>query len=263
MPISFAFGGDILLDRGVYLESKIPRFWNKKIKVLQNELKGIDISWANLECPIEVSQNGRPQKPMNKVSPYAFSCKAELLSAIRSIGIKNLSIRNNHGLDLDTNGWSHTQRVLLNSGFYARGFNQYQNFGVDTLTFKNQSFLAYSSCLLSEPKPICSENTDVLLSQIEKDHSEKPHWPQILFVHWGIEYQKQPTFLQENLAEKLSKAGIKLIVGHHPHTWQPIVKRNHTLIAYSIGNLLFDQKGDNHFFKVMWDEKSETFLEKK
>lgn len=38
-------------------------------------------------------------------------------------------------------------------------------------------------------------------------------------------------------------AGADIIVGHHPHVLQGIEEYKNKLIFYSLGNLLFDQKG--------------------
>src|SRR5699024_11604911 len=65
-------------------------------------------------------------------------------------------------------------------------------------------------------------------------------------VHWGIEYNKNPSKRQEDMAHAISDAGADVIVGHHPHVLSDIELYNNanneeTVIFYSLGNFIFDQ----------------------
>lgn len=63
----------------------------------------------------------------------------------------------------------------------------------------------------------------------------------IVSLHWGDEYVHIPSPGQRRLAQMLADAGAHLIIGHHPHVLQPVELINNTLVAYSLGNFLFDQ----------------------
>jgi len=60
-------------------------------------------------------------------------------------------------------------------------------------------------------------------------------------VHWGGEYQAAPSPRQQSIAQALAHAGADLVIGHGPHVLQPVEWVRETLVAYSLGNLLFDQ----------------------
>lgn len=65
----------------------------------------------------------------------------------------------------------------------------------------------------------------------------------IVFVHWGIEYQKEPSAEQRRLAQVMADAGADVILGTHPHVLQPakIIKSNggkDCLVYYSLGNFV-------------------------
>ena len=62
----------------------------------------------------------------------------------------------------------------------------------------------------------------------------------VVSLHWGIEYTEQPTEEQKRLARRLIDAGASLVLGHHPHTVQPVERYHGGLIAYSLGNFVFD-----------------------
>jgi poly-gamma-glutamate synthesis protein (capsule biosynthesis protein) len=63
----------------------------------------------------------------------------------------------------------------------------------------------------------------------------------IVSMHWGGEYQAAPSPRQQSIARSLAGAGADLIIGHGPHVLQRVEWIGETLVAYSLGNFLFDQ----------------------
>jgi poly-gamma-glutamate synthesis protein (capsule biosynthesis protein) len=64
----------------------------------------------------------------------------------------------------------------------------------------------------------------------------------IASFHWGKEYASQPAAEQKALARLAVDAGADLVLGHHPHVLQGIEFYKHGVIAYSLGNFVFDQR---------------------
>ena len=73
----------------------------------------------------------------------------------------------------------------------------------------------------------------------------------VAFFHWGNEYQTQPSPRQRELAKLTIDSGADLVLGNHPHWWQPSERYQDKLIVYSHGNFVFDQ---------MWSEETKTGL---
>ena len=63
----------------------------------------------------------------------------------------------------------------------------------------------------------------------------------IISIHWGDEYLNGPSIQQQELGKLLIDNGFDLIIGHHPHTIQPVEFYKDKLIIYSLGNFIFDQ----------------------
>ena len=63
----------------------------------------------------------------------------------------------------------------------------------------------------------------------------------VVAFSWGIEYQADPTERQQEAAAIALQAGATLVVGNHPHWVQALDSREDTLIAYALGNFVFDQ----------------------
>lgn len=61
------------------------------------------------------------------------------------------------------------------------------------------------------------------------------------YFHWGIEYTKDPTKVQQQVAHAAIDAGADIVLGNHPHWTQAIEEYRGKLIIYSFGNFIFDQ----------------------
>jgi len=70
--------------------------------------------------------------------------------------------------------------------------------------------------------------------------------PVAAFIHWGMEYSRIPDEREDYLADVLRRAAVSLIVGAHPHVAGDGLRAlagGTALLAYSLGNFLFDQPG--------------------
>ena len=71
--------------------------------------------------------------------------------------------------------------------------------------------------------------------------------PVAAFMHWGTEYRAKPGMREEYLADALRQGAVSLIVGAHPHVageGLTSLAGGAALLAYSLGNFLFDQPGE-------------------
>jgi hypothetical protein len=62
----------------------------------------------------------------------------------------------------------------------------------------------------------------------------------VALVHWGREWQFQPTPDQRLAGRDLIDQGFDLVVGSHSHVLNPVEVYRDRLIAYSLGNLISD-----------------------
>jgi len=63
----------------------------------------------------------------------------------------------------------------------------------------------------------------------------------VVSVHWGIEYVNEPVPFQLVAAQLLLDLGADLVLGHHPHAVQGFLPTGRGLVAFSLGNFVFDQ----------------------
>lgn len=74
----------------------------------------------------------------------------------------------------------------------------------------------------------------------------------VVFIHWGDEYTTKVNDNQKAIAQRLCDLGVDVIAGSHPHVVQTMdlmkstKDENHqTLVIYSMGNFLSNQRADN------------------
>ena len=228
-PIRLAFVGDLMLGRQVEV-IKQDMGWEGTFDVLKPELQSADLAFGNLESPL--CENGQ-SCTMCGNSLCASSNAADILT---DAGFDVLSTANNHRLDCGP--LKNKQAALERSGIQVLSDS---NKAVKTkLKGKELTLLAFDDI-----SSVVDENQ--VIRSIQKASSESDLV--IVSIHWGIEYQCGPSQRQKSLAEKMAAAGADLIWGHHPHVLQPLAwieqgaEQNDTLVAYSLGNALFDQSG--------------------
>ncbi|MEZ4366372.1 MAG: CapA family protein [Kofleriaceae bacterium] len=61
----------------------------------------------------------------------------------------------------------------------------------------------------------------------------------VVVVHWGVEFTAAPTPWQIEAAHAFVDAGAIAVIGHHPHVLQGIERYRRGVIAYSLGNFVF------------------------
>ena len=63
----------------------------------------------------------------------------------------------------------------------------------------------------------------------------------VVSFHFGVEYQTKHNARQEYLAHEAVDDGAKIVIGSHPHVVEDTEIYRNAFIAYSLGNLVFDQ----------------------
>ena len=74
----------------------------------------------------------------------------------------------------------------------------------------------------------------------------------VMFLHWGDEYKTKVNDTQRTMAQKLCDLGVDVIAGSHPHVLQTMDlltstqdETHQTVVLYSMGNFLSNQRADN------------------
>lgn len=242
-PLTLSFVGDIMLDRGVL--SSVRKHAGGDFNWLFSSttaLAASDVLFGNLEGPI--SDIGKDLGNL-----YSFRMNTQAAGALRRAGFDVLSIANNHIGDWGQAAFLDTLDELAEDGLVAVGAGQDKTeaFAPKIITVRGTKigFLAATDV---GPNWLAAK-ADVPGIVIAAD----PLWPQaienaaklvdvlVVSYHFGDEYQTEPNARQRELAELAIDRGAAIVVGHHPHVAQPVEYYKDGVIAYSLGNFIFDQ----------------------
>lgn len=237
--LALAAVGDVMLDR--YVGRRIDQFGPAfPLEMVAPELQKADLVIANLECPLTTAPPALEKRFIFRVNPAN-------VAALKGIDI--VSLANNHTLDCGEAGFAETQRTLAKALIATIGADSWKPLILQRNGLKIAIF-AFSDF---------PENpTNASAKSVHRTPNSGPTYynparmraaiafmrPQvddiIVFAHWGIEGTAVPSERQRMEAREMAEAGADLILGSHPHVLQPVERIGHTVVAYSMGNFVFD-----------------------
>lgn len=213
------------------------------------ELTRSDLFVGNLETPL-----ARELPAVSPIgSPYPFGADASLAAYLVQGGFDAVSLANNHAYDLRGPGVEQTPQILGELGIVPLGAARAEApIRVETIeregwrvgfvaitTHSNVDALPGVAPLPRVELPDLAERVTPLVEDARASHDLV-----VVLLHWGDEYADAPSWPQREAAFALVEAGADLVIGHHPHVLQGVERRGHGVIAYSLGNFLFENVKD-------------------
>ena len=221
---TLAFGGDVMLGRGV--ARALNGDWPAAFAGIAERLADADLALANLESLL----TNEPQL----ADGYDLRAMPAAVGALYSAGFDAVSLANNHALDAGKAGLAETLATLESAGIAgvtSHAAGRLVSRIPPHPSLRYQLFAFDDSTIPLDVEAAARQVTGVA----------SPAELVIISIHWGGEYQAAPSPRQRSIAEVLARAGADLVIGHGPHVLQPVERTGETLVAYSLGNLLFDQ----------------------
>jgi poly-gamma-glutamate capsule biosynthesis protein CapA/YwtB (metallophosphatase superfamily) len=238
--VRLAFVGDINLSRRI--ETLIDQRGKKWVlAACKPVFDKADLAVANLESPVGVGGSAYAQK-----SVY-LKGRPDCLDALSYGGIGLVTLANNHILDFGPEVMNQTVDGLEKRGILYTGLVRPGD-GRDRAVYVRYhgvrlAFLGYCSVCPREFAPGPGRaGVDVAMVRVMAPEVRRAKAKAdfvIVLVHWGTEYFGTNP-LQEKLAQALKEAGADVVIGAHPHVLQRVEWIDKTLVAYSLGNFLFD-----------------------
>lgn len=225
------FVGDVLLARDVerHMDEKGSDYPFHRIDLF---LSGYDHVVGNFEASIPEVHTRTPDFTTR------FSVHEKHLPALVDVGFSLFSLANNHSFDFGGEGYMHAKESLANVGLGVFG-------SPHQLLEEDISFLTVNEVRLAI-LPFTMVGGSVSVERLREmlAFAEKQSDAQIVYIHWGEEYESMWSPIQEQVAHVLVDAGADAVIGHHPHVVQGIEVYNGVPIFYSLGNFVFDQYED-------------------
>ena len=237
--------GDVMLARSVGSliqtnGSKAPFFY------MDDVLSSADLTLGNLECVI--SEHGEAED-----KAYTFRAPPSSVESLVLAGFDLVTLANNHSLDYGTDAFKDMMDLLKSKeiAFAGAGLNANSARGPVILQRNGLrlAFLAYLDIPIWQydyrtwaagtNKPGVAWG---YLVDIESDVQAATRIADVVIVlmHFGLEGELPPTQAQIATAHTAIDAGATLVIGSHPHLLQELEVYNGGLIAYSLGNFVFD-----------------------
>ncbi len=234
-PLRLTFAGDLALTMsvGLHIEARaqgkpVPNYVDADYPFthVADRLRAADLVVGNLECVRswlgEVATNHNP-----------FRCPPAAVGTLERAGFDLVSVANNHAMDYGEKGFTDMLRQLDAGGL--------DHFGQESFTPRPQpafvrEIRGIKVGLLGYFYAPSKPRRDVEAARSEVDLL-------VVFNHWGPEDRVEILESQRLFARELIDGGADLIVGCHAHVVQPTAWYRGKLIAYGLGNFVFNGMG--------------------
>ncbi len=254
--VEMIFGGDVMMGRR-YLE---PR-WNEPVLIHPDSraadmqrlvetmaayFRSPDFASVNLETILAAEE-----PPGHAPKSVVFYTHPDILPALEYMGTDYVSLGNNHTYDYLDHGLRTTIDALDQSGlgYSGAGFDEAEALAPYRTTIKGQKFsmfgyVGWAGRVL--PNQIAEAgkagaamgSKDNIIRSLRQESADRI---KIVQYHGSREYSEGPTEETEVRLKAAVDAGADLVIGHHPHVAHGLELYRGKLIAWSLGNFIFDQ----------------------
>lgn len=201
-----------------------------------------DLPIANLETTV---MNEVPA-PEGKLR---FVATPDQVALLPRNGIPAVTIANNHIGDVDAKGIRETLEHLADLGLTVFGAPRDEEplFRAETVEVRGWKIAVVAATARLNrrqkkggPQPPFLLDEKLPPALIPVIEAARPaHDLVVVILHWGTEYADAPHDWQVEAAHAFVDAGADVVVGHHPHVLQGIERYKGAVIAYSLGNFVF------------------------
>ncbi|MEO5952324.1 MAG: CapA family protein [Chloroflexia bacterium] len=245
------FVGDLMMGRYVGQYLNYYGNYDAPFANIKSYLSSADLAIGNLESPIV--PRGVITIPAASPNNLNLTGDARSAYALSRAGFDLMSVANNHALDSGAAGLSYTLTYIGRAGIAPFGIDSGggQKPVIREVNGLSIAFLGYTDIMnipgtsgVAYVRP--GVQADLARVALEVKAAKQSADLVIVMMHSGTEYVIQPNSSQKAIAKTASDSGADLVVGAHPHVAQgmeTLSSNGHTtLVAYSLGNALFDQE---------------------
>jgi len=274
---TISFGGDVMFGRRFYEEGTDrlnPREpidgsladHREVLAGIRPLLSSSDLASVNLETPLSTSDWRHP----TKLSRY--SSRPVAAQALAEAGVGYVALGNNHAFDALTPGLRDTVETLEETGIAYSGAGTSATAAWEPAVVDVSGLsVAFVSCttidgtqydldwaadsgsrgevtvedggqsLTVPPGVGVASATEERIERRVEEAAERATLV-VVQIHGGEPYRPTPTAEMRALTETAARAGADLVVNHHPHVVGGIDTIDSTVVAWSLGNLVFDRK---------------------
>lgn len=242
--VCLLFSGDVYLSDtflAAYDEKGIEGILDEEVLSLMTDS---DIAMVNQEFAF--SDRGTAMEDKQ----YTFRVPPSRVVMFQQMGIDIVSLANNHALDFGVVALEDSFETLDGADilYVGAGKNLSRAKQMETITVNEKviGFLAASRVIPVAEWNAGSSTTGMfttyspeLLCQAIEENRENCDYL-VVFVHWGVERNTYPEDYQLRMGKQYIDAGADAVIGCHPHVMQGFEYYKGKMIAYSLGNYIFN-----------------------
>lgn len=244
----FVAVGDVSLARGVNVDLYTGRS-ESPLRYVAPLISRAHVAFGNLESPLTKRSERGPSKAPHGGAIY-LQGNPDYTFLLTEAGFDVVSLANNHIMDYGEAGLGDTIFHLEQEEIKFAGAGPDLSAALEPAVVDLDDYiihvLAFSGVepdtYYAGPGRAGAAPLDeaAVLRAIARSKAEANLV--VVSLHWGAEAMAYPTSEQKRLAHKFVDAGADLLLGHHPHVLQGVESYEGAVIAYSLGNFLFDTR---------------------
>ena len=250
------FAGDAMLSRRYFEprngEPVLVRDGHKAedIRALLQHVKPyIELAdYASVNLETQLSSTPLTDRLPKSVTFYS---PPELAGALKWAGFDYVALGNNHMFDYQQSGLDSTLAILdrLDLDYSGGGLDDAAARvpAVVSIGDERHAFMSYVGWSGTfSPSQVAETgkggaalgNSAVIAADFKKIPVDATT---VLQLHSGLEYSERPALTEQTTLRQAVRDGVDLALGHHAHVLQGFEIVDNRLVAYSLGNFLFDQ----------------------
>jgi len=175
-----------------------------------------------------------------------FRGSVESITSLKDAGFNVVSFANNHCMEHGIDCFRDTLSVLKENGISAAGIMTDDQSSLPVvITGSGKRIILFAYSMRTEnyhregTVPYALKDEEAIYDQV-RSFKISENDVLVVSLHWGEEFMDHPSPRQVRFAHRLVDAGVRIIIGHHPHVLQGIERYKSGVIAYSLGNFVFD-----------------------
>ncbi len=241
--LTVAAVGDMHFDRQV--KQLIERSGGlEPLRLVSTHLARADVAVGNLESPLSSGGTPWPDKDVH------FRGDPRAIDGLKASKFTFLSLANNHILDYGSEALVDTVTALDAAGIGYAGAGADRaaawepavaTYGDTTVAFLSFSHILPAGFIASDSRAGLAPGRTDMEAVASAIRSAKDEYDYVIVsFHWGVEYKDEANADQVRDGRAAIDAGADMVLSHHPHVIQGVEFYNGGLIAYSLGDFVFD-----------------------